>query len=383
MTLNVNALDASAADLTAQSDLLDGKHAWYSTDALHRRSLLERMPKWLICVPLVLQWLWLAARYRSLSLPSCANPTITAGGLVGEGKLEYFAAMGPFALAATAPHCSLSTHRKYTGAELRQVLEDAGLEFPLIAKPDLGLCGYGVRRVASRHELLEYLGEFPANECVVLQQWLPQEGEAGIFYARDPGAETGHIIGLTLRYFPRVVGDGWRTVSELVALDARAQRASSSARHRSKLHISADHIPKLGEIVRLATIGSTRVGGLYRDGAALITPQLSAAVDDIARDMDQFHFGRFDVRFDSLADLRAGRGLVIMEVNGAGSEAIHAWDPDTPVLKGFAMIFDKQRRLFEMGHAMRRQGCQPIAVRQLMQLNSRQNRLMALYPPSN
>ena len=30
-----------------------------------RRSLLERMPTWLICIPLVLQWIVLAVRYRS------------------------------------------------------------------------------------------------------------------------------------------------------------------------------------------------------------------------------------------------------------------------------------------------------------------------------
>ena len=29
------------------------------------RGALERMPKWLICVPLVLQWLWLGLRYRT------------------------------------------------------------------------------------------------------------------------------------------------------------------------------------------------------------------------------------------------------------------------------------------------------------------------------
>jgi hypothetical protein len=57
------------------------------------RGALERLPKWLICVPLALQWLWLGLRHRSLTLPTAANPRITAGGLVGEGKLEYFAGM--------------------------------------------------------------------------------------------------------------------------------------------------------------------------------------------------------------------------------------------------------------------------------------------------
>jgi hypothetical protein len=72
-----------------------------------------------------------------------------------------------------------------------------------------------------------------------------------------------------------------------------------------------------------------------------------------------------------------------MEVNGAGSEAIQAWDPATSVLAGFAMIFEKQRTLFEIGNAMRRKGFMPIGVQALAKLNTRQNQLMALYPPSN
>ena len=48
---------------------------------------------------LALQWLWLALRYQSLTLPTIANPAITAGGLMGEGKLEYFDGMGPLALS--------------------------------------------------------------------------------------------------------------------------------------------------------------------------------------------------------------------------------------------------------------------------------------------
>ena len=59
------------------------------------RGALEKMPKWLICVPLVLQWIGLAIRYRSATLPSAANPCLTSGGMVGEGKLEYFDGMGP------------------------------------------------------------------------------------------------------------------------------------------------------------------------------------------------------------------------------------------------------------------------------------------------
>ena len=99
--------------------------------------------------------------------------------------------------------------------------------------------------------------------------------------------------------------------------------------------------------------------------------------------MPAFHFGRFDVRFNSQQELSAGRGFTMMEVNGAGSEAIQAWDPETGVLAGFRVIFEKQRILFTIGDAMRKRGVKPISLLALMQLNRRQQRLIAGDPPSN
>lgn len=356
--------------------------AWPSdAQGRQRLSVLERMPKWLICVPLTVQWLWLALQYRSATLPSAANPTITSGGLVGEGKLEYFSGMGTVARSMTAAYCAVSTHRPLPDAELQKILDGAGLSWPVIAKPDLGLCGHGVRLLASRAELQTYLKAFPANEVVVLQQYLTDESEAGIFYSRDPESGQGRIIGLALRYFPRVTGDGKNSIAALIAADPRARRLVKSKKHEPRYDGAL--VPGSGEVVRLATIGSTRVGGLYRDGRACITAQLTQAVDAIARDMPDFHFGRFDVRFDSLQELNAGRGFTIMEVNGAGSEAIQAWDPDTGVWAGFKMIFEKQRILFAIGDAMRKKGVKPIGLISLMRLNRRQQRLIAVYPPSN
>lgn len=371
------------ADLPAQASLntASDAEAFSFPPPGARRNALERMPKWLICVPLTLQWLYLAFRYKSLTLPTAANPAITSGGLVGEGKLEYFEGMGPLARAATARYCAVVATPLPSAPALRAALRTAVIGFPLIAKPDLGLCGYGVRRVANMLELLDYLAAFPGGETVVLQQYLPQEGEAGIFYVRDPRSGNSRLIGLTLRYFPRVTGDGHQTLAQLIAADPRASRLVTAPRHRCS-H-DGRRVPAAGELVRLATVGSTRVGGLYLDGGVHISPQLTRAIDGIAGDMPMFNFGRFDVRFDSLAELRAGRGFTIMEINGAGSEAIQAWDPACGLLDGFRMIFEKQRLAFAVGHIMRRAGFKPVGVLALMRLNWRQQRLIAAYPPSN
>ncbi len=339
------------------------------------------MPKWLICVPLTVQWLWLALIYRSATLPSCANPALTAGGLVGEGKLEYFSGMGAVARAATAPFVGISTAAPLTQDQLAARVAEAGLAFPLIAKPDLGLCGFGVRRVDSLTELAAYVAAFPRDQTVVLQTYLAQEGEAGIFYARDPATGRASITGLALRFFPRVTGDGVRSLKALIEADPRARRLLGSPRHEAPaLH---EQVPPAGQSVRLATIGSTRVGGLYRDATALVTPRLTAAVDAIARDMPLFYCGRFDVRFERLDELCEGRGFTIIEINGAGSEAIHAWDPRIGLWQGLRMVFAKQRLLFSIGDQLRRAGVRPIGLLALARLNRKQQVLIAQYPPSN
>ena len=343
------------------------------------RSTLERLPKWLICVPLVMQWLWLSLKHGGLTLPSVANPTITSGGLVGETKLEYFRSMGALALSATANHCALPPASRVSLAGIRGVLARARIAFPVVAKPDLGMCGFGVRRIDNDEELAAYVAAFPQDQTIVMQEYLADEGEAGIFYARDPGAAQGRIIGLALRYFPKVTGDGVSTVAALIDSDPRAGRVRLAG-HR--LQVDGSRVPAAGEQVRLATIGSTRVGGLYRDGSACVTAALAARVDAIARDMTQFHFGRFDVRFADLAALREGR-VRIMEVNGAGSEAIEAWDPAFGLWRALKIIFAKQRTLFRIAQANRRRGHQPIGLWRLARLHWMQQKLLDAYPPSN
>lgn len=345
---------------------------------------LERLPKWLIIVPLVVQWLYLSLRFGGATTPSAANPAITAGGLVGEGKLEYLAQMGALARAATATSVGVRIdHARQDSASLQAAMLAAGLDFPVIVKPDLGLCGHGVRRIDDGAALLAYARAFPDGQVMVLQRYLAEEGEAGIFYARMPGdaGNSGRIIGLALRQYPRVTGDGRSSIGQLIAADPRARRLQGSAAHQ--LAADAAAVPAAGCQVRLSTIGSTRVGGLYLDGAVLVTPALTAAIDAIARDMGEFYFGRFDVRFASREALRQGRGFTIMEVNGAGSEAIQAWDPATSLVAGLRTIFAKQHLLFEIGAANRRRGARAIGLLALARLNAAQNRLLDAYPPSN
>ncbi len=344
------------------------------------RGQFERIPKWLNLFPMIAQWLWLSARYGSVSLPSSANPAITSGGLVGEGKIEYFDIMGAAAREKTADFIALRATDLMTGEQAAGEMHAAGIGFPVVAKPDIGWCGYGIRLLHDEAQLEQYIRGFPAGEKIVLQRFIPDKGEAGIFYMRSPQKAAGEIIGILLRSYPRVTGDGKSKVSALVARDFRLQRLTGSALHECSY--DPEYIPAENEEVRLSLIASTRVGGLYEDGSRLVTPALAAAVDAVAKDMKDFYVGRFDVRYRDAESLQQGH-FTIMEVNGAGSEAVHAWDPKYTIPQVYGIVFAKQRRLFAISAENRKNGHPPIGIRALAKLYFAQQRLIRRYPPSN
>lgn len=354
----------------------------YSQEHSARVGRLERLPKWMNLIPMIGQWMWLSLKHGSWTLPAASNPQIVAGGMVGERKSEYFRIMGPLARSHVAPYTLLKNARTPSILDdAEHTMAQAGLSYPLILKPDIGWCGFGVRIVRNRAELQSYLGDYPTDEDIMLQHFVPYEGEAGLYYTRWPDQPKGGVTGLLLRFFPRVVGNGKSTIAQLMEQSPRTRRLGRDGRSEACCDVS--RIPDVGEIVRLTVTGSTRVGGLYEDASSLVTPALEDAIDAIAKDMKDLHVARFDVRYESISGMRAGNSFQIIEVNGAGSEAVHAWDPRYTLSDAYKIVFEKQRTLFSIGAAMRKRGHRPPSGWHMAMLYLRQERLIRAYPPSN
>lgn len=329
------------------------------------------LPKPIMCVPLVAHWFWLAARYRSLTLPSTLDPCIETGGLAGESKAACLAQIGAEHARFVAPWALVAA-----GADPVAVRRAAGLDYPLVAKPDIGWCGFGVRRVADDAGLAAYAAGFPQGAAFLVQRLALGPGEAGLFYVRAPGADRGHVTAITLRAAPSVSADGIGSVEELL------RRAGVAPADRGLSEGERARVPPKGEQIQLATVASIRVGSRYTNATSMLTPALEAQVDAIARSMPHFHVGRFDVRFGRLADLQAGE-LTIIEVNGAGSEAIQFWDTSLSMWNAYAGVFAKQAMLFRHGAAMRARAYRPVGAWGLARAWVRQQRLIARYPTSN
>jgi membrane protein DedA with SNARE-associated domain len=354
-------------------------------------STAERIPNNILYIPVALRWFFLAIRYRSITLPSVSNPMIETGGFMGESKASVMNMVGDDQKSWVAEYTLLqkeSDNPEEDVVRAEALMLEKGLSYPVVAKPDIGWNGYGVQLVENRAQLIKYITSFPPSEKMLLQRPVHHDGEAGVFYVRIPGEEKGRIYSITLRYFPFVIGDGKTTLRDLIKNDSRTKLRADFYLGEKPNHLGfgkddLDHIPQEGELIRLAFIGSLRVGGLYRDAGYLITPELTAQFDAIAKSMPEFYYGRFDIRFESTDLLKAGRGFTIIEINGAGAEAIQAWDPNVPLLKLYREFFKAQSLLFKVGAMNRKRGFKPMPALAFIRAIRKQNNLIDNYPPGS
>lgn len=342
-------------------------------------SFFEFWPMWAFYPPVIAYAAWLMLRHRGLLLPTAANPSFPGGGFVGESKAQILSMAVQHAPEWVAPFVCIDSPAQADDA--LATLAAAGLALPVVAKPDLGCRGAGVKLVRTKDDLAAYLAAFPRGATLLLQQLVPHEGEAGVFYVREPGQPRGRIVSLTLKYFPHVTGDGRRSLRELIEADPRAGRLRHLYLHRHAARLSS--VPRAGEAVRLAFAGSHSRGAIFRDGTPLVTPAMEAAFDAIAKAFPEFHFGRFDIRFPSFAELQQGRGFTIVEVNGAGAESTHIWDRKTPLLKAWRDLMRQYRWLFTIGAANRARGHRTMGLLAFWRAWRREKALTPLYPATD
>lgn len=336
---------------------------------------------WLMYVPVVIQWLLLSIRYRSLSLPLIANPGIPLSGMVGVSKSAVFDLAGDYARQWILPWVLFEVVEESVPLQAERamkVLEQAGLGFPVVGKPNIGCRGAGVRLLHDESELQEYLSGFPAGGCIQFQKLSQWDAEAGVFYVRDPRKQVGEITSLTLKYTPYVVGDGESRLGQLIAADPRAGALLHLYRERHSKRW--DEVIKRGEPFRLVFSASHCRGAVFRDAAYLIDRKLSQSLDKIFFDIPGFYYGRLDVKFKDVDSLRGGVDFNIIEINGASSESINIWDRKARLSTALRTLLRQYHTLFELGNANRKLGSKPPGLTALYRAWRFENNLVKKYP---
>lgn len=311
----------------------------------------EFWPTWLFYIPLIPWLAYLAGRYRGLMTPTAANPGIVPhGGVVGESKFEILSKLPPeWIVPSSLIEPAPVAKRVET---LLCTIAERGWPFPLILKPDAGQRGAGLRLVRDPAAAARYFNEHP--QAVLAQAYHPGPFEAGIFYYRMPSEPTGRILSVTDKQFPLLIGDGRSTVESLIWQHPRFRMQART--FLARMNGQSAMVLPAGTGLPLTIAGNHCQGTLFRDGSHLLSPALEETVDAIARRIDGFFFGRFDVRYSDLSAFKAGRGFAIVELNGVTAESTNIYDPAWRLRRAYRVLFRQWALLFEIGAENRRLG---------------------------
>jgi len=340
----------------------------------------EFWPAWLFYPPVAIYYLWLAIKYRGTMLPTAANPGIFSGGIVGESKLATLRDLMAGSPDFTAEAELLGgTTVEERFASLGEICARRNLAYPFILKPDVGQRGAGIKLIRTQSQALAYLKQTSA--ALLVQRFATGPHEAGIFYYRFPGESHGHIFSITEKIFPTLVGDGKSSVAELIWRDPRARFIAK--KYLTRLGVRQHDVLRAGETLKLVEAGNHAQGCIFRDGAHLATPALTATIDEISRKVSGFFIGRYDIRYANLEELRAGKNFQIIELNGAAAEATNIYDARNSLWTAYGTLFQQWNLVFAIGAENRKRGCVTTKLPCLWREWRHYARIAATYPAAD
>ncbi|MEM8895233.1 MAG: hypothetical protein AAGC88_11695 [Bacteroidota bacterium] len=313
----------------------------------------EYWPFNLLYAPILPYWIWLSLKTRSFFFFTSANPGIEFGGMLGESKEKILRSLAPEHIPVT-----VKLSKGINASEVEQIMQSAGLTYPVILKPDIGERGWGVEKIDDLKSLEAYLTkEVPS---LLLQEFVDLSLELGVFYHRMPGKSKGKVTSIVKKQFLKVIGDGKSTVRILMEQDDRAKRYIKDFEVRSDIPL--DNIPAFGENVALMPIGNHSRGTAFLNANDQIDENLNKVFDQVSDAMEGFYFGRFDLRCSSFEELKQGQNFKIMELNGAGAEPGHIYHPGSSLISAYHDIIYHLDLLADISIANIKRGIRPMST---------------------
>ena len=308
----------------------------------------EYYPVYIANIPTVFFWLYFGIRSRSLFFFSAVNPVIETGGVMGESKINIYNRLPKH----TIPNTKLIKKENKDIEHIMDVIKEAGIVFPLIAKPDIGERGFLVEKISSKQELQSYLDKITVD--FLIQDFIAEPLEVSILYYRYPDANQGKITSVCIKKTLSVKGDGNSTVEELMQNFPRARFQLD--RFRKNYPELLKTIPGNNEEVELEPIGNHCRGTTFLNGNEHIDDDLVKVFDEIALQMEGIHYGRFDMKCQSMKELKKGKAFSILEFNGIASEPAHIYDPTYSTWQAYKDIYAHWKIIYQLGKAQGERG---------------------------
>ena len=338
---------------TPTSSLIPAQRAAGSPYALKWRAWFVKLTHWeywptrVVYAPVFFYYLYCALKARSWLFVSAVNPSMDMGGLFGDSKGRTLKLLPDAIKPKTLYPEPLSTL-----TDIKQLMAGAGIEYPIICKPDIGERGLLVEKVDNDQQLQAYLDKVKVR--MLVQEFITYPIEMGVFYYRHPDEKQGHISSIILKDFLSVTGDGVHTIEWFLLQNDRGMLQLPVLYQRMGQGIY--RIPAAGEHVVLVHIGNHCRGTKFMDGNHLINDELRQVFDKISQQSSGIFYGRYDIKCESIEALYRGEGIKIMEVNGAASEPGHIYDPNCSIFTAWRVLFFHWGIIYKIAKANHRNG---------------------------
>lgn len=258
-----------------------------------------------------------AVKAGSLVFYTATNPGIENSGIGTESKFKTLQLLPEKHLPKTI------FHKANSSIELTIIaVNEHQIIYPLIAKPDVGFRGLLVKKIENKEDLISYLKKYPID--ILIQEFLTEENECGIFYHRLPNEKKGKITSITLKEFLHVTGNGKSTVEELIKNDKRAKIYIGLFK-KDCCNINLKEIIPKGKKLKLSSIGNHSKGTRFINGNHLITKKLEETFNSLNNKTNDWYYGRLDLKYNSFSDVENGN-FKILELNGILAEPTHIYD---------------------------------------------------------
>ena len=304
----------------------------------------ERITNWelwpfaLIYAPLGPLWLYYAIKAKAFWFFTPTDPTLTFAGFEGEGKKEMYDQLPERSFPKT-----IYIEPVQPFESVKQAVELHGFSYPFCVKPESGLKGLLFRKVDSEEKLRFYHERVPV--AYMIQELVEAPLEVSVFYYRHPAKPTGTVSGFIQKEMMHVLGDGQMTLWEQILEHPKAKYRLEEMRIKHEKVLSA--IIPSGEKYILAHAANLNRGARFTNLYQHIDEKLVKLFDPLSHRCS-FYYGRYDLKCDSIEDLKEGR-YTILEFNGTGSEPNHVYNAGCSWFDALKEFAHHWRVMYEIG----------------------------------
>lgn len=322
---------------------------WFKTSPFWiRLTNWEFWPMNITYIPVIVYYLFLSLKARSFGFFAAVNPSIENGGMRGEPKCKLLQKL-PEKYYPKTVFIAKSTSQE----ELLDYIKKNEFSYPIIGKPDIGERGICVKKIDTEQELIQYHSAMHDLDYMI-QAYIPFEDEYAILHYRLPNESNGKIISVCKKGFLKVIGDGKKSVMELILDYPRA--VLQLERLTKILGEDLHFIPNEDEIFPLGHIGNHSLGTEFMNFNHEIDDDLVEVFDQIEQSLDGVFYARYDLRCKSMEEMKKGNHIYIVEINGTGSEAAHIYDTKMNFWNRYKSMFQLWSIMYKIARINKKNG---------------------------